>query len=74
MQRIHIHVRRLNPYSRNEEPLSEIVFSDVELGKTSPQPRRCVTGTEPLKRFFEEEVGQSAANTDALLQKLKEEL
>ena len=28
---------------------------------------------EPLKRFFEDEMGQSAANIDSHLQKLREE-
>ena len=51
----------------------EILFSDVERGKPAPQPRRCVTGMEPLKRFFEDEMGQSAANIDSHLQKLREE-
>jgi hypothetical protein len=73
MQLMNLQIRRLNPYARDAEPLTELVFSDSKPWNPAPQPRRCVSGVELLKRFFEEEMMQSAANIDGHLQKLEEE-
>jgi hypothetical protein len=73
MQTLNLQIRRLNPYSLGAEPVSEIVFADSQAGNPVPQPRRCVSGTEPLKQFFTDEMGQSAANTETLLRRVQEE-